>query len=581
MLKIFKNESLKKIKPFVIEQKWKFIIAFIAMLLTSAGHLVDPLILAHIIDVSVPNKDIYDMFNWGGLFTIVVILSGLLSYLQIMILAKAGIRVITKIKYEVFQHLMAVSVSWFDKTPVGELISRIESDGERVKELFSNFSVMIFGNILFFIGMVIVMYLKDWKISTALLIPIIFVVVSAVFIIRYLSRYYRRSRVLNAQVTGSLTEYIQGMSIVQLFNQQERVASLINKDSKEKQIIDTKSSFIEYGLWGFFDFVIQTVFIITIILLTVPKVLNHVATIGTLLIFIQYSVRLFWPIMQITENINQIQRAFVSLKRMFQLLDLPIEDSAQEITNIEFNHEIEFKDVWFKYKEDEWVLKGVSFKIKKGEKVALVGPSGSGKTTTISLLCLFYKINKGQILVDGIDIYSLNLKEWRKMTGLVLQDIVLFPGSLLDNVRIYNDEIDEEKVLEAMNFVHAGDLLARLDNDLNFEIKERGLNLSMGEKQLLSFARALSFRPEIIIMDEATASIDAKTEAQIQYNMDKLLQNKTAVIVAHRLSSVLNCDNIMMFDNGCIIAQGTHEGLIAHCPDYKRLVELQFLKKEA
>ncbi|HOE90828.1 MAG TPA: ABC transporter ATP-binding protein, partial [Candidatus Cloacimonadota bacterium] len=355
----------------------------------------------------------------------------------------------------------------------------------------------------------------------------------------------------------------------------------ISKDSKEKQIIDTKSSFIEYGLWGFFDFVIQTVFIITIILLTVPKVLNHVATIGTLLIFIQYSVRLFWPIMQITENINQIQRAFVSLKRMFQLLDLPIEDSAQEITNIEFNHEIEFKDVWFKYKEDEWVLKGVSFKIKKGEKVALVGPSGSGKTTTISLLCLFYKINKGQILVDGIDIYSLNLKEWRKMTGLVLQDIVLFPGSLLDNVRIYNDEIDEEKVLEAINFVHAGDLLARLDNDLNFEIKERGLNLSMGEKQLLSFARALSFSPEIIIMDEATASIDAKTEAQIQYNMDKLLQNKTAVIVAHRLSSVLNCDNIMMFDNGCIIAQGTHESLIDTCSDYKRLVELQFLKKEA
>ncbi|MCB5251027.1 MAG: ABC transporter ATP-binding protein [Candidatus Cloacimonadales bacterium] len=567
--------------PFVKDQKWKFITAFIAMLLTSAAHLIDPLILAHIIDVSVPNHDVADMFRWGGFFAFVIIISGLLSYYQIMTLAKAGVRIITKIKYEVFQHLTAVPISWFDKTPTGELISRIESDGERVKELFSNFSVMIFGNILFFIGMIFVMYLKDWKITTALLIPIVFVVVSAVFIIRYLSRFYRRSRVLNARVTGNLTEYIQGMSVVQLFNQQKKVEDLINKHSKEKQLVDTKASYIEYGLWGVFDFLIQTVFIITIILLTVPKVLNHVATIGTLLIFIQYSVRLFWPIMQITENINQIQRAFVSLNRMLQLLDLPVEEAEQEIVDIQFNHEIEFKDVWFKYKEDEWVLKGVSFKIKKGEKVALVGASGSGKTTTISLLCLFYKINKGQILVDGIDINSLNLKEWRKKTGLVLQDIVLFPGSLLDNVRIYNDEISEEQVLNAIDYVHAGDLLARLNNDLQFEIKERGLNLSMGEKQLLSFARALSFNPELIIMDEATASIDAKTEAQIQFNMDKLLHNKTAVIVAHRLSSVLNCDNIMVFDNGNIIAQGTHEGLTMSCPEYKKLVELQFLKKEA
>jgi ATP-binding cassette subfamily B protein len=580
MFKPFKNEYLKRMIPLVRDQKWKFISAFLAMLLTSTGRLLDPIILAHIIDVSVPNNDIPDMFKWSGFFAAVVTLSGLLSYFQIMILAKAGIRVVTKIKYDVFQHLTAVPVAWFDKTPPGELISRIESDGERVKDIFSQFSVMIFGNGLFFIGMIGILFFKDWKITGILMFPIIFVVVSAIFIIRYLTRFYKRSRVLNADITGNLTEYIQGMSVVQLFNQQKRAGYLMNLKSKEKQIVDTKASFIEYGLWGVFDFLIETIFIITIILLTVPKVLNHITSIGTLVIFIQYSVRLFWPIMQITENLNQIQRAFVSLKRIFQLLDLPLEESEQEIRDISFNHEIEFKDVWFKYKEDEWVLKGVSFKIKKGQKVALVGASGSGKTTSVSLLCLFYKINKGQILIDGIDINQLNLKEWRKKTGLVLQDIILFPGSLLENVRIYNDEISEQNVLDAIHHVHAEDLFNKLGHDLQYEIKERGQNLSMGEKQMLSFARALSFKPELIIMDEATASIDAKTETLIQQTMDDLLKDKTAVIVAHRLSSVLNCDNIMMFDNGQILAQGTHQELIISCPEYKKLVELQFLKKE-
>lgn len=580
MIKSQNSLYLKKIVPLIKDQKYLFLGGFIAMLLTTAGRLIDPIVLAHIIDVSVPKNDIKDMFLWSALFALVVILSGLLSYFQIMLLSKSGIKVITKIKYDVFQHLASLPVGWFDKTPTGELISRVESDGERVKDLFSQFSIMIFGNILFFIGMMAILFSKDMKTTGILMIPISFVILTAIFIVRYLSSYYRKSRVLNADITGFLTEYIQGMNIVQLFNQQKRAETQMNQKSKEKQQVDTKASYIEYSMWGFYDFLIETVFIISIILLTVPKVLTNMATIGTLVIFIQYSVRLFFPLMQITENINQIQRAFVSLKRMFQLLEIPIEKVDQEIKEVNFNKEIEFKDVWFKYKEDEWVLKGVSFKIPKGHKVALVGASGSGKTTTVSLLCRFYDIQSGQILVDGIDITKLDLKAWRKKTGLVLQDIILFPGSILENIRIYNDEISQEKVIESINNVHADELFNKLGNNLNFEIKERGLNLSMGEKQLLSFARAISFEPELIIMDEATASIDARTESQIQTSMDEVLKGKTAVIVAHRLSSVLNCDSIMVFDNGTIIAQGTHNELLLKCPEYKRLVELQFLKKE-
>ena len=580
MISIENKEYLKKIIYLIKEQKWPFILGLAAMLLTTAGRLLDPIILAHIIDVSVPNNDMNDMFKWGGFFAIIVICSGLLSYFQNIILSKTGIRIITKIKYDVFSHLASLPVAWFDKTPTGELISRVESDGERVKELFSQFSIMIFGNLLFFVGMLVILFSKDFKTTAILMIPISFVVVTAIFIVRYLSRYYKRSRVLNAEITGFLTEYIQGMNVVQLFNQQKRAEIQMNQKSKEKQVVDTKASYIEYGLWGVYDFLIETVFIITIILLTVPKVLQNITTVGTLLIFIQYSVRLFWPLMQITENINQIQRAFVSLKRMFQLLDLPLEKTDQEIKDIHFNKEIEFKDVWFKYKEDEWILKGVNFTINKGEKIALVGASGSGKTTTVSLLCKFYDIQSGKILVDGIDFEKISTKDWRKKTGLVLQDIILFPGSLKENVRIYNDDISEEMVINSINNVHADALFEKLGQDLDFEIKERGQNLSMGEKQLLSFARALCFEPEIIIMDEATASIDAKTESEIQQSMEEVLKGKTAVIVAHRLSSVLNCDKILVFDNGHIIAQGKHDELVESCPEYKRLVELQFLKKE-
>lgn len=583
------KDGLKKLIPMIMTEKSLFIGGIIFMILTTIGKLLDPLVIAHIIDVSVPNQDIKDMFLWGGIFAFVIIVSGFMSYLQIMWMAKLGVKIITKLKFNVFNHLLFLPVAWFDKTPVGELISRVESDCERVKDLFSQFSVTMIGNILFFIGMLTVLAIKDWKITLILLIPMTLVLVLALLVIRYLTKFYKKSRELNANITGRLTEYIQGISIVQLFNQQKRAIDYINEKSKEKQVVDTKASFIEYGAWGINDFLIQTVLIVLIVLLLSPKILNGAMSIGTLIVFIQYSVRLVWPIIQISENLNQFQRAFVSLRRVFGMLEETPETSKETLTMNEiplFNNEIEFKNVWFKYKEtqesgqEEWVLKDVSFKIKKGSKIALVGASGSGKSTTVSLLCRFYEIQKGQIIVDGKDIYSFKLSHWRKKIGLVLQDIILFPGNLLENIRIYNDEVDEKNVLKSIKTVHADQLFTRMDNNLMSEIRERGQNLSMGERQLLSFARAVSFCPEIIIMDEATASIDAKTESLIQESMSVMLKDKTAIIVAHRLASVLNCDEILLFDNGNIIARGTHNELINSSDEYRRLVELQFLRKE-
>ena len=581
------KEGVVKLFIMIMTERKLFFGGLLFMVLTTIAKLIDPLIMAHIIDYSVPNEDLPSMFFWGGTFAVVILFSGFLNYLQFIWMAKLGLKIITAMKFKLFNHLLLLPIVFFDKTPAGVLISRVESDCERVKELFSNFSITIIGNLLFFLGMLLVLLYMNWKITLILFLPLSLVMAFAVLIIKYLTKYYQKSRELTAELTGRLTEYIQGINTIQLFNHQEKAEDYVNEKSKEKQKVDTKASFIEFGAWGVNDFLVSYVLIVIIILLLSPKILNGAMSIGALIVFLQYSMRLWWPIIQITENLNQFQRAFVSLRRVFGLMEETIEDGVDNQIDcqepnqqtLSWEKEIEFQNVWFKYKEDEWVLKNVSFKIPKGSKTALVGASGSGKTTTISLLCRFYTIQKGKILIDGVDIYDIPLAEWRKKIGLILQDIILFPGNLLENIRIYNDDISLDEVQNAINISHADLLLQRLDNNIESEIKERGQNLSMGERQLVSFARAICFSPDIIIMDEATASIDAKTENLIQDSMDEMLKGKTAVIIAHRLASVVDSDDILLFDNGEIVARGTHETLMKDSLDYKKLVDLQFLQK--
>jgi ATP-binding cassette subfamily B protein len=315
-----------------------------------------------------------------------------------------------------------------------------------------------------------------------------------------------------------------------------------------------------------------------IILISAPKIIAGVVTLGTLIVFIQYIYRMIWPLMHISENVMQIQRSFVSLKRILELTEIPTEDDIFTGKALPyFENEIAFEHVWFAYKDEEWILRDVSFTIPKGHKIALVGASGSGKTTSVSLLCGFYGVQKGQITVDGTALSDINFRLWRDKLGLILQDVFLFPGNILENVRVYNDEIDVKTVEKAVNIVQLDDFIRHQEDGLLAEISERGQNISQGEKQLISFARALASEPELIIMDEATASIDPQTEAKIQKTMEKVLQNKTAVIVAHRLTSVLDADMILFFKDEEIVQRGKHHELMQSSDDYKKLVELQFL----
>ncbi len=583
---------IKKLIPYIIQEKWLFIVGLSMMLIGSFLRLVDPLIIAHIIDNIVPIKDTEGLYQFAGLFVIVILLSGLLTYLQVIILSKMGIRIVTQLKFKMFDKFLHLPVSYFDHNPVGELIARVESDCENVRRLFSDLSVTILGNMLFFFGMLTVMFMRHFDVTLILLIPISIVVITVFFLVRYLGSFFRLARALNTEVTGIIAEYLQGISIVQLFNRRQQVMEILKNKANEKRKVESKASFTEYSFWGLFGFLIETLFVVILIYVLAPQILAGLVTIGTLIVFIQYTQRIFWPLMMVSENINQIQRAFASLSRIFYILSLEPETNHEEdlfsgsviemktTRPVSYRDTIDFKDVSFRYNKDEWVLKDIDFSINKGEKIALVGASGSGKTTTVSLLCRFYHVSRGGIFVDGVNITDFGLKEWRRKIGLVLQDIYLFPGNVKENIRIYDNNIRDEQIFEALAYVGATNIISKLSKGIESEILERGQNLSVGEKQLLSFARAIVFNPDIIILDEATASVDVRTEMKIQNAMDKMLEGKTAIIVAHRLSSVIHSDKILFFNDGQIIASGTHSELMDTSSEYKKLVELQFLRTE-
>ena len=567
--------------PFIKKDIGLLGFGLFAMLCTSALQLVYPLILANIVDKSIPSGNVSQMYRYGAMFIAAVLVSGALTYLQTILLSKLGVKVITKFKAQVFRHLLTLPVEWFIKQAVGELIARVESDAERVKALFSDLSIRIIGNLLFFIGIFLVMFLKEWHVAAYILPGIIVGVIAYYYLIKYLSKFYRQIREKNALVTAKITDYVQGVPIIQSLNLQNKVYNDLRNASDDKYKLETKTTYLEYGAQSFFMFLFEVFFIVMIIRITAPQILAGIVTLGTLIVFIDYTYRMIWPLMSISENVMQIQRSFVSLKRILELNELQSEDEIFTGKRLPtFEHEIRFENVWFAYNNEDWVLKDISFTIPKGKKIALVGPSGSGKTTTVSLLCYFYQAQKGQILVDGVPLSEIDFRAWRRKIGLILQDVFLFPGSILENVRVYNDAISEEKVKEAINVVQLDEFIQEQRLGLDTELAERGQNISQGEKQLISFARALAFDAEIIVMDEATASVDPQTEARIQHSMERVFANKTVVVVAHRLTTILDADEILFFDKGRIIHRGTHQQLLNESSEYRKLVTLQMIGLE-
>ena len=562
------------IRPF----RGLFILGFLALLSVALGQLAMPLIFKSIVDTCIPQGDVMGMFLRAIAYLVLVVAMGGFTYWGTMITARLGLEVVTRIKKDLFSHFLKLPVSYFDQHPVGELMSRTESDTERVRDLFSNIGINLAINAIFLLGMLGICFVLEPHVTVYIAIVLPFALALVIFFFDKLRVYYDKSRQLIAKVNARVTEFVQGAEILKVFGRVRWAEAALDADAKAKRDNDVKSSMLEYSAMAGLGFLIGPAFMAAVVIFLSPGILAGAVTLGTLLVFLEYGRRLFDPLMQIAENIRSIQQARVSMRRIFDILNLPSEPSGDRL-DVRFDSKIEFRNIWFRYKggEDDWVLKDVSFTIPRGSTTALVGPSGSGKTTIVSLLCRFYEAEKGEILVDGVSIKDLDLQTWRRKIGLVLQDVYLFPGSVLENVRVYDDGIAKDRVEASLETVQAADLVAKLPAGLDSEIRERGSNISGGEKQLLSFARAVAFGPEIVVLDEATASIDVKTERKIKDGMATLLEGRTAIIVAHRLSSILNADEILFFKDGRIAARGKHKELVAGFPEYAELVRLQLL----
>ncbi len=559
------------IKPFY----GLFLAGFIAILLATGFRLSGPLILRVLIDKAIPAGDVSMMFRYALSYLGIIAGMGFLTYFQSTTIIKLGLNVVTEIKRDLFSHLLTLPVSYFDKHPVGELMARVENDTEKVKQLFSETGIQLAANVVYFLGMFAVFFAIDAKVAALLLIPAPILLAGFMVIFGKLKPLYEKARKKYAEISAITTEFIQGIEVIRAFDRTEFAANRLEAASLQKRDAEVRASFVEYSAMGFMGFLGGPVLIVFIIRLVAPSIFSGALTIGTLLVFIEYGMRLFEPLFSIGENLRGIQQARVALRRIFDILDLAGEARGQGAPAV-FKREIEFRHVRFEYKSGETVLDDISFTIPHGKTLALVGASGSGKTTTVGLLARFHAPGSGQILVDGTNLEAIGLGEWRRKVAVVLQDIYLFPGTILENIRLYDDTIAIETVLDALRTVQAADFVERLPQGIHTELHERGGNLSMGEKQLLSFARAVAFGAEIVVMDEATSSVDIATERRIQKSLDIMLRGRTAVIVAHRLSSILKADAILYFKNGRIIAQGRHEELLEILPEYKELVRLQF-----
>lgn len=525
--------------------------------------------------------------NYNGLLIISLllfaslILQSIIQYLLTYYTQLLGQKTIFDLRMQIFTHIENLSLKFFDKTPIGRLVTRTTNDVESLNELFSSGIIMVFSDVFIIVWILAFMFFMDMPLTlvTLSVLPILFY---GTFLFRRKVRdSYRDVRLHLARLNSYMQEHITGMTVVQIFNKQKderKKFSQINSDYKEANI---KSIFYYAIFYPSVEF-LSSIAIGLIIWYGGGEIMQNTLTLGVLFAFIQYTEMFFRPIRDLSEKYNIMQTAMASSERIFKLLDnktiVKNPDNPKKLEKVK--GEIEFKDVWFAYNDENYVLKNISFKINPGETVAIVGATGAGKTSIINLLSRFYDINKGSILIDGVDVKELDKHELRKNIAMVLQDVFLFSGTVESNISMWNDEIDKNKIIEAARTVGADKFINKLPEKFNEAVKERGATLSVGQKQLISFARALAYNPQILILDEATSSVDTETEILIQQAIQKLLIGRTAIVIAHRLSTIQNADNIIVLHKGEIRETGTHQELLAKRGIYFKLYQLQFKDQE-
>lgn len=522
-------------------------------------------------------KDVDGLTKIGIIFLAAITIAFLLNYLQVYMLNYASQRIIYNIRHDVFSHIQSLAISYFDKSPVGRLVTRVTNDTENLNEMYTSVLVNLFKDIFILAGIVIIMISMDLRLALVsfTLVPLI-LILSIVFR-RKIREVYRLGRAQLSKINSTLSENITGMKTIQIFNKEEKIFNRF--DEINTDYLNTSKR--EVKLYSIFRPSIEVIRSLGLALLLYyggNQVLDGAIEFGMLYAFIEYLQRFFQPILDLTEKYNILQSAMASSERIFAILDedTKIENPENPVALKDCKGKIEFKNVWFAYEDDNWVLKDVSFTINPGETVAFVGATGAGKTSIINLITRFYDIQKGEILIDGINIKEYDKYELRRNIGVVLQDVFLFSGTIKDNIRLNNKHISDEEIVRMAKYVNAHQFIEKLPQKYDEPVMERGSTLSAGERQLLAFARTLAFDPSILILDEATANIDTETELLIQDALAKLIKNRTTIAVAHRLSTIQNADKIIVLKEGVIEEMGTHQELLEKEGIYYDLYRLQF-----
>ena len=567
---------------------WKqFVLTGLVMLFSVGYDVISPLLVGKLVGMIQEDFVLKELFAMVAVYAGILVVSLLCTFTQAMLLQKTGQKILSQIRLDVFTHIESLSHDQLNNIPVGTLVTRVSNDPNAISYMFTNILVTLVKNILVVFGVLGAMLMLNYALTLMVLCFVPFIVLFTLFFRRFSRKAHRAVTNATTDLNTFLSENLSGMKIVQIFNREDRKMEEFLGHTKALR----KAKLGRMIVFGIFRPMVYMLNISATLCLLYFGSRAHilgrewfgqVIDSAVVVSFYMYIGKFFNPIQALAEQFDMLQRSFASAEKIFSILDLQpqVVDEPDAMELDEIRGEIEFKDVWFAYKEGEWVLKGVSFKVEAGQAVAFVGSTGSGKTTILSLICRNYDIQKGQILIDGIDIKKIKISSLRRRFGQMLQDVFLFAGDIRSNILLRSEGISDEEVMDACRYVNADKFISRLEQGLSEVVRERGNNFSAGQRQLLSFARTIIHKPAVMILDEATANIDTETELLIQDSLERMKNIGTMLIVAHRLSTIQHCDNIILLDQGVIVEQGTHQELLAKKGRYHQLYMLQYSKEQ-
>ena len=563
-----------------------FLLAFFIMLFSIAYDIIAPIIVGNIEELVVGDFELSSLFVQVGVYAVILIISMICTYFQAIILQKTGQKILSTLRQDLFTHIESLSHNQLNNIPVGKLVTRVTNDTNAISMMFTHILVTMVKNVFVILGVLAAMLVLNYQLTLMVLCFVPFVVLFTWIFRKFSRKAYRAVKDGTTDINTYLSENLSGIKITQIFNKEDKK----NRDFLEKSGKLRKAKQKQIFVFGVFRPMVYMLYISSVLCLLYlggrgyikeTVFMGQMVTANILVTFYMYISKFFNPIQTLAEQFNMLQSAFASAEKIFTVFDMGPEvvdePDAMELENI--RGDIEFRNVWFSYVPDEWVLKDVSFKVDARQTVAFVGSTGSGKTTILSLICRNYDIQKGQILIDGIDIKRIKLSSLRKHFGQMLQDVFLFSGTIRSNIVLREESFTDEEIMEACKYVNADSFINKLEGGLNEVVRERGNNFSAGQRQLLSFARTVIHKPAVMILDEATANIDTETELLIQDSLEKMKNIGTMLIVAHRLSTIQHADNIILLSKGQIVEQGNHQELLKQKGKYYQLYTLQYNKQ--